>query len=164
MNKWMRASKAIDGMLCDILAAIARTATRPPPHLPSWESRHAPARGGAPLSPVTFSVVAGLFSCPNRGQPATAGVTCSSAIVPTCSVAPPQPCSPKGAGPFCGIEPQTLWHRPANRLSRAHLRREPHHDWPPNGFAAVGLATRRLRLDAAARQTYALLAVLAPHH
>jgi hypothetical protein len=43
-------------------------------------------------------------------------------------------------------------------------RREPHHDWPPNGFAAVGLATRRLRLDAAARQTYALLAVLAPHH
>jgi hypothetical protein len=26
--------------------------------------------------------------------------TCCSAIVPSCSVAPPQPCSPKGAGPF----------------------------------------------------------------
>ena len=35
--------------------------------------------------------------------------TCCSAIVPSCSVAPPQPCSPKGAGPF-------LRHRTANDL------------------------------------------------
>ena len=56
--------EAIDGMLCDILAAIARADYEAAAASARLGVAPRPARGGAPLSPVTFSVVAGLFFVP----------------------------------------------------------------------------------------------------
>jgi hypothetical protein len=52
MNKWMRASKAIDGMLCDILAAIASADYEAAAASAKLGVAPRPARGGAPLSPA----------------------------------------------------------------------------------------------------------------
>jgi hypothetical protein len=51
-------------MLRDILAAIARADYEAAAASAKLGVAPRPARGGAPLSPVTFSVVAGLFFVP----------------------------------------------------------------------------------------------------
>ena len=53
--------ETIDGMLCDMLAAIERKNCEHRRGIWQCGFRAIRSRGGAPLSPVTFSVVAGLF-------------------------------------------------------------------------------------------------------
>jgi hypothetical protein len=55
-------------MLRDMLAAIARKDYEAAAASAKLGVAPRPARGGAPLSPVTFSVVAGPFLCPPDPQ------------------------------------------------------------------------------------------------
>jgi len=103
--------------------------------LPARSARSGPGRGVARASGLTDSV--GKKSLPRkRHDGRLMGDTNQrrTCCAPLSRPAPWRHLSPahtKEQGLFCGIEPQTIWHRPPSAC--------PHHDRPLNGFVTVSI-------------------------